>query len=399
MPNNGYEIFPTCRSQMFINGVAQESPLNNGLTSYFRWNNVNYPELTVTQFQNLPETERVARETAFKSFTENYLRTYYGNRYPGAEFTFRYMNQARRPNTSACPIGGGGPEWKELSTAMYEPHVNACGVVYGGVARIIGGRRAAPTAGYQLNYQETYNFATGVWGFGQPLNGSRSESCCVIIGSTLYLLGGMTDGNVTTNKVEYSTVPTGTWSTGVSLTSARYGCKATVTGGGILIVGGILSNGTELQTVEWFSTATNTWTTKYNYPAKTSFQGIITDSTDLVYVYGGLSSGDYTRSYALSSNIWQVRASIPLHGKNSRYAFGFCADSAQGRAYAIGGTAINGTVFNNTDYFGSGSTVWTAEENLPLATWGNVALSYNNKIYSFGGIANGSPSNKGYVLE
>jgi len=394
--NNGYEIFQTMRSQVYRNGIALGSPLNNNLTAQFAWNSVNYPALTVAEFQILPESTRAARETAYKAYSENYLRTYYGNRYPGVELTFRYMNVSRQLNTSVCPIGAGGPTWSTLTQVLSENRVNACGAVMNGSAYIIGGRRAAPTGGYQLNTIEKFNFTTGAVTTGQPFNLSRSEATAVVVDSAIYHIGGMQETNATSNLVEKWSDP-GFWTTGVNLSVARYGLKATaVTNGsdkGFIVTGGFLANGSTVNTCEYFSTVSNTWTTKTNMLYTTGFHTCATDSTGQVVVnpgYNGLNLIGLT----MNGNLWKNIATY----SNTGYAQAGCMSESGDRLYIIGGTNSQGTVFNTVKSWGTGGGEWVTEDNFPGTVWGGVALANGNDIYHFGGILNGSPTNKIFKL-
>ncbi len=394
--NNGYEIFQTMRSQVYRNGIALGSPLNNNITAQFTWNGVNYPYLTVEQFQQLPEATRAARETAYKAYSENYLTTYYGNLYPGIEMSFRYTNQARRVNTSSCPIGAGGPTWSAMTGVLKDNRVNACGVVYNGTARILGGRRAAPTAGYQLWDHDIYNFSTGAVTSGQSFSLGRSEATAVVVDSTIYHIGGMQETNVTSNSVEKWSDP-GFWTTGVNLSVARYGLKATtVTNGvdkGFIVTGGFLASGSTVNTCEYFSTVSNTWTTKTNMLYTTGFHTCATDSTGQVVVNPGYNGLNLT-GWTMNGNLWKNISTY----SNTGYAQAGCMSGSGDRLYIIGGTNVQGAVFNSVKSWGTGGNEWVTEDNFPGTVWGGVAVANGNDIYHFGGILNGSPTNKIFKL-
>lgn len=152
------------------------------------------------------------------------------------------------------------------------------GVVYSPINNkvyVFGGQDAVSGTTYNLN--QVYDIATGTWSAGAAMPDVRAFfASSVYYNGKIYLIGGYTDGQVTSSQAqvwEYDPI-TNTYSTSrLAMPHAFGGAGSAVINGKIYVAGGRDANVTVLDTLYIYDIAANTWTTGANLPVVENVPG------------------------------------------------------------------------------------------------------------------------------
>ncbi len=123
--------------------------------------------------------------------------------------------------------------------------------VFGGVAASVGskifiiGGWTADGSGNQIPTTQvhTLDTTTGTWGTGAPAPLAVASASIAVIGTNIYLIGGITADHTVSNSVSIYSTTTNSWSAGPSALRGVYEASAGYTANRIYLVGGRLSEG------------------------------------------------------------------------------------------------------------------------------------------------------------
>ena len=106
-----------------------------------------------------------------------------------------------------------------------------------------------------------YDVDSGEWTRGPDLPGNRDHAALAVVGNSLYLVGGFTQGLAgATDDVWALAAPDGAWSEVASMGTARGALGATAVDGRIIAVGGVDERGRDLASTEWYDPGADAWT-------------------------------------------------------------------------------------------------------------------------------------------
>ncbi|MCS7033264.1 MAG: hypothetical protein NZ561_04610, partial [Phycisphaerae bacterium] len=211
--------------------------------------------------------------------------------------------------------------------------------VINGKLYVFGGVRYINNVRNFYDYTQIYDPATNRWTLGAPVPFKTAAAQTALIGGKVYLAGGITEGNVTTNR------------------AARY------------------------------DPATNTWTNLANMPGvgrNSAPAG--TDGTRL-YVFGGRVGGDNPENprsdilvYSPTSNTWQTLAQTLPVGRGGIVKAPFI----NGEFYLMGGETTS-SVVGRVDAFNPSSGSFRRLPDMPTPRHGIYPILHNGAIHVPGG--------------
>ncbi len=165
--------------------------------------------------------------------------------------------------------------------------------------------------------------------------------------------------------------------------------------GQLYVVGGY--NGNFLDTLEKYDPSTDTWTEQASLPTPRNELGFAFSSTNgKFYAAGGYNgSGSFSNplfsefdEYNPATDTWTVKSSM----STARQGLGLAA--ANGKLYAIGGFAQDGTAVASVEEYDPTSDTWTEKAPLPTPRGAlGVITGPNGKIYAIGGHLDGAHGN------
>lgn len=167
-----------------------------------------------------------------------------------------------------------------------------------------------------------------------------------------------------------------TWISKSPMPTARYQLVTAQIENKIYAIGGRTTTHT-LQSVESFNLTTNTWTIHANLPYSGEVASAVTIGNKIFVV-----SGASLDQYDPATDSWTTLGGRP-HG--STYP---AVETANGKIYVIDGPdgSFEGSFVDEYDPI---TNSWNASlSNIPTPRTGATAVTYNGKIYIFGGIRN-----------
>jgi N-acetylneuraminic acid mutarotase len=238
---------------------------------------------------------------------------------------------------------------------------------------------------------ETDTWTTDV----NPIQYPRWGHSATIIDGKIYVMGGADEAPRDTTPISIIEVfdpSSGTWSPGGEMTKARIGHEALAYQGKIYIMGGEYEEPslTTLRSVEAYDPGNQTWESLELMPSSRIFMASFIMG-DTIYLLGGGSKYPYAglksiEAYIIFENRWEKKANLKI-GLGDLDA---CV--IDGRIFCAGGWAIYGDIGNNTVqvYNPKSNTVQLTDE-MNVARFATVTLSYNGKIYVIGGMQTFNP--------
>jgi N-acetylneuraminic acid mutarotase len=243
------------------------------------------------------------------------------------------------------------------------------------------------------NATRLYHVDTDSWTSGTtaPLP-VRSEEGSVVVGGSLYAVGGRTALSTPLSDVDRYDPGTNSWTVLANMPTARAGVGVAATGGVIYAIGGRSGpvgpcSGGETATVEAYNIATNTWTTVAPLPSARSDVGAMAVGGK-VYAFGGCTAAGGAMSdaevYDPVTNTWSPRAPLPTAAAGF-YGLAF-ADQESPEVYIVGGEGAGATPLSITQVYKVAFDVYDLNEPpllTPRAEMGVTAAG--NFIYAIGG--------------
>ncbi len=198
------------------------------------------------------------------------------------------------------------------------------------------------------------------WTAGASMPTARQGPFTGVIGTKIYVVGGITNTSVVNINEIYDTT-TNTWSTGAPMPTPRWLGASAVVNNILYAIGG---GGPALNVVEAYDPATNTWSTKAALPIVVNSVKAAVEN-NIIYVVGGFnaSGGRLTTvlSYNPATNVWSTLA--PLNVGKSESAVGLLGSTI----VSAGGLANSGATISDTEGYNAATNSWTTLAPLPTA--------------------------------
>lgn len=210
--------------------------------------------------------------------------------------------------------------------------------------------------------------------------------------NSIYVFGGIDQNINWYSSVEAYDITTNTWIEKAKLTIPSGFFSTGEIHGKIYVVGGAYqgpTTGEGLNSNLEYDPEQDNWLSKENCPSKTG-QMASCVLNDKLYVFGGYIFPDYTPNelirkvytYKVSSDSWDSAASMPnTHIEGDAIAL-------NGKIYVIGGIWAylqEDHIGGKLDMYDPATDTWTQLADMLVPVSRHVSISYNNKIYVFGG--------------
>ena len=232
-----------------------------------------------------------------------------------------------------------------------------------------------------------YDTTTDSWVQGADLPGSAVENPAVLAyQGKVFAFGGSTGpfSGAVTNAAVYDPA-TDTWTSLAAMSTGRGGPTAQVIGSQMYVVGGMDTNGASLSSVEIYTPGSNSWTagpsmsTRRDNPGSAVLDGNLyifggrTRNTDGSVVDGTLSTVEMLNP--VSGN-WTSRAPMPT-GRRT-----MVVGTINGKAQVIGGENPS---FDATEEYDPVTNTWRLLAPMPTARHGAAGGTINGLVYVIGG--------------
>ncbi len=272
--------------------------------------------------------------------------------------------------------------WSTLADMPTARHYMGTALVNGKIY-VIGGYNGAV-----LNTVEAYDIATNTWQSCSSMPMARDWMGIAVVGNKIYIIGGENSTWDPLSTVEVYDTATDTWSAGIPMPTALFGLGAVTINNRIYAVGGSGSDA-----IEEFDTSTNTWSAKSFLPSPRSWSGIAAYNGTAYIIGGHGNSTSYTDCYQYDPSADFMVENLPL--PDSRYNSGIA--QLNGKIYVSGGiksyldTSTNLYTWADTndllEYDPSGNT-WTNKAPMSMRE-DHSMVALNGKLYAIGGITTG----------
>ena len=210
-----------------------------------------------------------------------------------------------------------------------------------------------------------------------------------------YLFGGLSGA---AGQVQIYDPAADSWRTGTPMPFAAGAAMATVIGSEIYVAGGVVADVTT-DAFARYSPATDSWTSLPAMPQGRHYAAAGTDGSRF-YIFGGRDGGfavsngfDTVQIYDPAGNSWRSSADsgstiIPL--PQARSGMGR-AVFFEGEFYVMGGETDTGAgasaagVYNRVDIYNPATNTWRPGPTMPTARHGVDPVIVSGRIYTFGG--------------
>jgi N-acetylneuraminic acid mutarotase len=265
----------------------------------------------------------------------------------------------------------------------------AAGVVINGLFYVVGGWVPDGGVGAYLNEVEVYDPGTDTWYDVPGMSAPRGFLGAAVVSNKIYAVGGRTYAGVLATNQVYT--PGDVWVTKQPLTTARAGAVAGVIGSQLYVVGGISTNTlAPLTTNESYTPSTDTWASRAPLPQAVTEADGAAVINGVLYVPGGLRGSTYQNTlyaYTASSNTWATKTSVPVAGADG------VSGAIGGKLYVLTGAAAGVGYVKRLDRYDPGTNTWTSRAaplGYHLSAAGGVI---NGKLYIAGGATPSGVSN------
>ncbi len=249
----------------------------------------------------------------------------------------------------------------------------------------------------------SYNLSNNTWSTDHATRPVRAKDQLVeVVNGKLYVFGGIqypSTGQRVLNTTQIYDPTTNKWSYGAAIPFATAAAQTAVIGGNIYVAGGVTSGNVTTNKFARYNPSTNTWTNLPNMPHLTDSGAAGTDGRRL-YIFGGRDVGDrpgngyaQTLVFDTANNTWTSSRTSSTYAPLPQRRAGISkAPLLNGEFYVIGGetdsdydqTGADG-VYDRVDVYNPATNTWRRVANLPTDRHGIAPLAYGGKIYVAGG--------------
>jgi N-acetylneuraminic acid mutarotase/glucose/arabinose dehydrogenase len=265
--------------------------------------------------------------------------------------------------------------------------LDAGGATVGGKLYLVGGKNGAT----HLSSMHIYDPVSDSWTSGPAMPGPAVENpATVAYNGKIYVFGGSTapfSGAVSDVRV-FDPV-SGNWTTSASMPTARGGATAQVIGTKIYVAGGMGADGSSVASLEIFDPASGTWTSGASLDTRRDNPGSAVSGGKL-YVFGGRirnADGSVVENtlssvemYDPASNTWMSKAPMTT-GRRT-----MVVGTLNGKFQVIGGERkSDGSAFSANEEYDPATDSWRPLKPLPTPRHGAVVATINGVVYVVGG--------------
>jgi kelch-like protein 20 len=220
------------------------------------------------------------------------------------------------------------PEWIGIAS-LGVPRFGGAMLIYSNVLFTVGGISGTGVS----SVVEKIDLSTMSRSYGSSMPAPRAHFAFGVIGTKLYVLGGLDRGGMPTNTIYVYDIPNNSWSTlSVTLPKNIAYCAGAVLGTAIYVIGGIDDQGNILRDTYAFDTSSNTVSTKASMNTARQNHACAALGSK-IYCFGGDDGSNPLQSieaYDPPSNTWSQLATllskgvtglaaIPVVYRNSNY--------------------------------------------------------------------------------
>lgn len=220
------------------------------------------------------------------------------------------------------------------------------------------------------------------WDVKQQEITPRFASAGFVIGSNIYITGGITQTFVRSNKTEVFDTVTNTWSAKADAPTTRARTTSFSIGNKAYVIGGVDSNGNILDTVEEYDSDANIWTTKQSLPIPLVTSGIAVNN--IGYVIAGETTGNQTVGNAYSYNSTTDTWTAITDKLTPTYGHALASDGTN--IYAIGGINQIGDTIGLNEAYDIATNTWSKKDDMLVPRSFLSSFFTNGSIYAVGGL-------------
>lgn len=243
-----------------------------------------------------------------------------------------------------------------------------------------------------VNYDTltSYDPANGGWDSTlAPMTEPRSSFTATLYNNELIVFGGFNDKGVLKTAEKYS-LANDSWSPMPSLSSPRMFTASVVLGDMNYIVGGMGINGEQYSWIQLYNLTRNDVYPKAQLTESRWYYATGTVD-DKLYVFGGVgnkNSSFFTLEiYDSNTNEWTQSDSFATQERTDSFVVrGITSLSYDGKIYTFGGASAYSYVSKLVEVYDPDSDKWSALDSLPSQREFSAACALEQKIYLFGGL-------------
>jgi N-acetylneuraminic acid mutarotase len=228
-----------------------------------------------------------------------------------------------------------------------------------------------------------YDPALDRWEPVADLPEARHHMPLVVVGDTLYAVGGLVAGsfNGAANLWLYRD-DLDQWLVRASLPVGRGASAAVAVNGELVVVGGMGPTQAHVDSVAIYNPAANAW--RHGRPIPTLRDHLTAQAVGgIVYAIGGRPHDpdrnyDRVEAYDVAADTWSARAAMP-----SRRG-GLSSAVIDGRIHTLGGETSS-RVFDNHEVYDPATDRWATAPKLPTARHGLAVAALGSRLYAIAG--------------
>jgi len=282
--------------------------------------------------------------------------------------------------SSEPPDTVGSEEWKALAPLPGGPRQEIAVVELGGRVYVLGG---LDQQGRGVSRVEVYDPLTDSWSSRAPLPQPLHHLNAAAVGSLLYVVGGLGDDFVAAGDTYVYEPGTDTWTEkqGMPAGTERGASGVAVIGSRIYVAGGLRSR--SVDEVSAYDTATDTWESLAPIPEPLDHL-VGASVSGLFYALGGRRDAPTNRVDAFdpSTRQWSSRAHMPTPRA------GCAAGVLGGRIYVLGGEGNPSTstgVFLENEVYDPATNEWATASPMRTPRHGIGAAAVGDALIIPGG--------------
>jgi N-acetylneuraminic acid mutarotase len=209
---------------------------------------------------------------------------------------------------------------------------------------------------------------------------ARSENPAVVLGDTIYTMGGLVSnpqGTGATDSVERHEKGGDGWESVISLPAARHHSMAAVLDGRIYHLGGMDGSGFNPVATSWVFYLGGGWTEIADLPEPVG-AGAAASIGDIIYVVGGVARGTGLFAYDPAADSWEILAEMAQPREH------VAAVALEGKLWVLGGR-WGEEMLNTVEVFDPVTGTWSSGPPMAEARSGFGATVVGERIVVAGG--------------